>query len=156
MATNATAVVEDFLNNTAPDKVEAATARLVAEDAEYISLNFDNPLLKQVLPWAGSGTGRKPYVDTFLGVWTWWTIESFAVEALFGDGEDVAVFGSFTYRANATGKSVTSPMAIHAKVRDGQIVSFLFMEDTFATAGSFRTGGTWTIKTDPDGDEFEV
>lgn len=156
MATNATTVVEDFLGNTAPDKIEAAAARLVAEDAEYVSLNFDNPLLKQVLPWAGSGTGRKAYVDTFLGVWTWWTIESFSAEALFGDGEDVAVFGSFTYRANATGERVTSPMAIHAKVRDGQIVYFLFMEDTFATAGSFRTGGTWTIRTDPDGAEFEV
>jgi hypothetical protein len=30
------------------------------------------------------------------------------------------------------------------------------MEDTFASARSFSKKGTWTIKTDPSGPEFEV
>ena len=42
------AVVMDFLSNTAPDKVEAAATRLVAPNAVYISLNFDNPELKKI------------------------------------------------------------------------------------------------------------
>src|SRR5438105_15157086 len=45
-----TEIVSDFLQNTAPDKVEAAARRLVADDATYISLNFDSPELKRILP----------------------------------------------------------------------------------------------------------
>src|SRR5258706_3853801 len=35
-------------------------------------------------------------------------------------------------------------------------VYFQFMEDTFASARSFSRKGKWTIKTDPNGPEFEV
>ena len=54
------------------------------------------------------------------------------------------------------GKAFRPPFAIHAKVRDGKIVLFQFMEDTFASARSFSTSGKRTIKTDPDGAEYEV
>ena len=154
--TPATRIVAEFLHNTAPDKIEAATARLVAQDATYISLNFDNPELKKVLPWTGTQQGRQAYLTTFAGVAKLWTIEDFKILDLFGAGDNVAVFGSFTYRSNARGKSFTSPFSVHAKVRNGKIVYFLFMEDTFASARSFSSGGTWTIKTDPDGPEFQV
>ncbi len=149
-------IVEEFLQNTAPEKVEAAAERLVAEDAEYISLNFDNPELKKILPWTGTAKGRAAYIGTFTRVAKYWTIEDFAVAAIFGSGEDVAVFGSFTYRSNARGKSFRSPFSIHAKVRIGKIVYLQFMEDTFASSRSFSSGGTWLIKTDPQGPEFEV
>ncbi len=43
MSTQPTEVIKEFLANTATEKVEAAARRLVAEDATYISLNFDNP-----------------------------------------------------------------------------------------------------------------
>lgn len=149
-------IVQDFLQNTAPDKVEAAAERLVAEDAEYVSLNFDNRELQKILPWTGTSKGRKAYTSTFIRVAKYWTIEEFSVTAIFGAGEDVAVFGSFTYRSNTRGKSFGSPFSIHAKVRAGKIVYLQFMEDTFASSRSFSSGGTWTIKTDPQGPEFEV
>jgi hypothetical protein len=151
-----TDIVSEFLQNTAPDKIEAATERLVAEDAIYISLNFDNPELKQILPWTGTSTGRKAYTSTFIRVAQYWTIEDFHIDALFGAGEDVAVFGSFTYRSNTLGKSFRSPFSIHAKVRNEKIVHFQFMEDTFASGRSFSSSGSWTIKTDPDGLEYQV
>lgn len=151
-----TEIVAEFLQNTAPDKIEAATERLVAEDAIYISLNFDNPELKQILPWTGTAKGREAYSSAFIGVAKHWTIEDFQIESLFGSGENVAVFGSFTYRSNTRGKSFRSPFSIHARVRDGQIVHFQFMEDTFASSRSFSSGGTWTIKTDPEGPEYQV
>lgn len=154
--TAGTQVVTEFLSNTAPDKIEAAVARLVAEDATYISLNFDNADLKKVLPWTGTQKGRKAYTSTFLGVAKYWTVEDFKIFDLFGVGENVAVFGSFTYRSNARGKSFTSPFSVHAKVKNGQIVHFMFMEDTFASSRSFSSGGAWTIKTDPNGPEFQV
>jgi hypothetical protein len=154
--TPATKVVLEFLNNTAPDKIEAAVARLVAEDATYISLNFDNPELKKILPWTGTQNGRKAYTSTFIGVANYWTIEDFKISDAFGAGENVSVFGSFTYRSKTRGKLFRSPLAIHAKVKDGKIVYFMFMEDTFASARSFSSGGKWKIKTDPKGPEYQV
>ncbi|RCW76335.1 nuclear transport factor 2 family protein [Pseudorhodoferax soli] len=155
-STAATRVVAEFLQNTAPEKIEAATNRLVAEDATYISLNFDNPELKKILPWTGTQKGRQAYITTFTGVAKLWTVEDFKIFDLFGAGDNVAVFGSFTYRSNARGKSFTSPFSVHAKVKNGKIVYFLFMEDTFASSRSFSSGGTWTIKTDANGPEFQV
>jgi hypothetical protein len=154
--TSATAVVADFLGHTSPDQVEAAARRLVAEDATYVSLNFDNPDLRKILAYTGTAKGRDAYVNTFTRVARYWTVEDFQISALFGTDEDVAVFGAFNYRSIALGKSFRSPFSVHAKVKDGKIVYFQFMEDTFASARSQSSAGTWTIKTDPDGVEFQV
>ena len=140
-------IVMDFLSNTAPDKVEAAANRLVAQDATYVSLNFSNPELKKIMPWTGTDKGPRAYSDTFLRVANYWTIEDFTVTDKFASGEDVAVFGRFTYRSVATGHAITSPFSIHAKVHDDKIVYFQFMEDTYATASSFRQTGSWVVKT---------
>jgi ketosteroid isomerase-like protein len=108
------------------------------------------------LPWTGTSKGPQAFIDTFSGVAKWWTHEDFTVTALFGEGENVAVFGRFTYRSVSLSKAVTSPFSIHAKVRNGKIVYFQFMEDTFATARTFSQKGTWTIKIAPNRPEFEV
>jgi integrase len=71
---------------------------------------------------AGTAKGRKAYSSTFIRVAKWWKIEDFKIFDLFGAGENVAVFGSFTYRLVTRGKAITLPFAIHAKVRDGKIV----------------------------------
>lgn len=150
------AVVMDFLSHTAPDEVEAAALRLVASDAVYVSLNFDNPELKKIEPWAGTAKGPDAYSRTFLRVAAYWEIEEFSVTATIASGEDVAVFGRFTYRSVALGQAFTSPFSIHAKVRDGRMVYFQFLEDTYASASSFRQSGSWTVKTTKATPAFEV
>jgi len=150
------AVVMDFLSNTAPDKVEAAANRLVAPDATYVSLNFDNPELKLIEPWAGTATGPSAYSSTFLRVANYWTIEDFTVTDKLASGEDVAIFGKFTYRSVEVGHVFTSPFSIHAKVRNGKMVYFQFMEDTYASASSFRQSGSWTVKTTKDNPPLTV
>ena len=149
-------VVKEFLENTAPDKVGAAARRLVAPDATYVSLNFDNPELKKIEPWAGTSKGPEGFSDTFSRVAKYWKIEDFKVTDMFGSGESVAVFGTFTYRSVAVGTSFRSPFSILAKVRNGKIHYFQFMEDTYASAASFRQSGSWIVKTDPDKPAFEV
>jgi hypothetical protein len=86
----------------------------------------------------------------------YWTIEDFRIFDLFGTGENLAAFGSFIYRSNTLGKSFTSPFSVHAMVKNGKIVRFLLMERTFASSRSFSSGGTWTIKTDSNGPEYQV
>lgn len=150
------AVVMDFLSNTAPDKVETAAARLVAPDAVYVSLNFDNPELKKIEPWTGTAKGPSAYSSTFLRVAEYWTIEDFTITDKLAVGEDVAIFGKFTYRSVEVGHVFTSPFSIHAKVREGKMVYFQFMEDTYASASSFRQSGSWTVKTTKATPAFEV
>ena len=150
------AVVMDFLFNTAPDKVEAAAARLVAHDAVYVSLNFDNPELKKIEPWAGTGKGPSAYSSTFLQVAEYWKIEHFKITDNLASGEDVAIFGKFTYRSVEVGHVFTSPFSIHAKVRGGKIAYFQFLEDTYASARSFRQSGSWTVKTTRATSAFDV
>ena len=150
------AVVLDFLANTGPDKVEAAAKRLVAPDGTYVSLNFDNPELKQIEPWAGTATGPDAFSSTFLRVGSYWNIEDFTITDKLASGETVAVFGKFTYRSVEVGKVIASPFAILARVVDGKISYFQFMEDTYASASSFRQSGSWTVKTTKDTPPFEV
>lgn len=150
------AVVLDFLSNTAPYKVEAAAERLVAPEAVYVSLNFDNPELKKIEPWTGTAMGPSAYSSTFLRVANYWHVEDFSITDKIASGEDVAIFGKFTYRSVEVGHVFTSPFAILAKVRDGKMVYFQFMEDTYASASSFRQSGSWTVKTTRDTPAFEV
>lgn len=47
-------VVHAFLLNTSKEHVQHAAEKLVAADATYVSLNFNNPELKQIEPWCGT------------------------------------------------------------------------------------------------------
>ena len=134
----------------------AVVRRLVAPDATYVSLNFDNPELRQIMPWAGTHTGAGAVLDTYTRVNRFWRNEAFEIDQLFGEGGSVAVFGRFTYRSVTLGKAVTSPFAILAKVVEGQVTFMQFLEDTFGTAATFRTGGTATYRSDPDGGEVAL
>ena len=153
MAMAATEIVRTLLNDpTNPDVVH----RLVAPDATYVSLNFDNPDHQRIMPWAGTRTGPEAVLDTYTRVNRFWHGEASENGELFGEGENVAVFGRFTYRSATLGKAITSPSAILAKVNDGQITFMQFMEDTFGTACTFRSGGVARYRSDPDGGEVEL
>ncbi|MEJ7658516.1 MAG: nuclear transport factor 2 family protein [Hymenobacter sp.] len=113
---------------------------LTSPDITYVSLNYDNPELKKVMPWCGTGYGPEVIVKTFQQVGESWKKQEFDIREIFGSGENVAVFGSMTYQSVQLGKAITSPFAMLAKVRDGKVRYLQFMEDTFGTASSFRTG----------------
>ena len=132
----------------------AAVRRLVAPNATYVSLSDDNPDLKKLMPWAGtSHEGPEALVRTYTQVSRYWKNEGFSIEDVIESGDKVAVFGHFTYRSVTLGKAVTSPFAILARVADEQVVYMQFMEDTFGTAATFRSGGEATFQADPDGGE---
>jgi uncharacterized protein len=137
---------------TNPDVV----SELVAEESVYVSLNFDDAELKRIMPWCGTGKGSDALLQTFTDVGRFWSIDHFEILDIFGADERVAAFGRFTYTSRVLGQEVTSPFAVLAKVNNGQVVYTQFMEDSFATARSFRSGGTWTIQSDPDGSAIEV
>ena len=139
-------VVRAFLVNSGKATVKQAAEALVAEDATYISLNFDNPELEQIEPWTGTRKGRQIFIDTFSNVGTYWEVNDFQITDLISEGDMVAVFGQFTYTSVEVGHRFTSPLAIKAIVKDGLITFMQFMEDTYASARSFRKSGTWEIQ----------
>ena len=153
MAVAATDIVRTLLND--PTNPEAVR-KLVAPGATYVSLNFDNPELRQIMPWTCTRTGPEAVRDTNTRVNRFWHGEAFEIGELFGEGENVAVFGRFTYRSVTLGKAVTSPFAILAKVQGDQVTFMQFMEDTFGTASTFRSGGVATYRSDPDGGEVSL
>jgi hypothetical protein len=133
-----------------------ATNRLVASDATYVSLNTDNPELKKIMPWTGTSHGPQAFLDNLGGMFTRWENQAFNVSAMFASEENVAVFGDFRYKSHSLDKVVSSPFAIHIKVVDGQVTYLQFLEDSYATASSFRKAGSWTVQTEPGAEPFDV
>lgn len=139
-------VVLAFLANSGKETVKNVSEALVHEHAIYTSLNFENPELGLIEPWAGTRQGRQIFIDTFSSVGTYWNVDDFQITDILSENETVAVFGSFTYTSVELGNTFTSPFAIKSTVKDGQITFLQFMEDTYASAKSFRKEGHWIIQ----------
>jgi uncharacterized protein len=60
------------------------------------------------------------------------------------------------YRSRVIGKLVTTPFAVFARTTNGKCTHLQFMEDTFATGATFRSGEAWTFRGDPDGQEVTI
>ena len=147
-------IVKELLESASTKSV---VDRLMAEDSVYMSLTFDNPDLKRLMPWAGvHKNGREGVLYTFRTLNTFWHIEDFTIKDIFCSGENVAVFGSFTVHSKRLDKIFVSPFSVHAKVRDGQVIYMQYMEDTFGTGATFRREGVWTFAGDPSGAEVQV
>jgi uncharacterized protein len=146
-------VVGQWLQNLLdPDVVN----RVVAPDATYVSLNTVDAELSKIMPWAGTSRGPQAFLDNLGKMFTRWENQAFDVTTMFASDENVAVFGDFRYKSHSLGKVVSSPFSILAKVVDGKVTYVQFLEDSYATAASFRKDGSWTIQTEPGAEPFQV
>ena len=65
MALSPTEIVAAILDNpTDLDHVRS----LVTDEVTYVSLNYDNPDLKRIMPWCGTSKGPESIVKTFVDV----------------------------------------------------------------------------------------
>ena len=153
MSANPIEVVGQWMQNLLdPDVVN----RVVAPDATYVSLNTENPELSKIMPWAGTSRGPQAFLGNLGEMFTRWENQAFNVTTMFASGENVAVFGDFRYKSHSLGKVVSSPFSILAKVVDGKVTYLQFLEDSYATASSFRKDGAWVVQTEPGAEPFEV
>jgi ketosteroid isomerase-like protein len=130
--------------------------RVVAPDATYVSLNTEDPELSRIMPWAGTSHGPQAFLGNLGQMFARWENQAFNVTTMFASGENVAVFGDFRYKSNSLGKVVSSPFSILVKVVDGMVTYVQFLEDSYATAASFRKDGAWSIQTEPASEPFQV
>jgi uncharacterized protein len=152
MSTNLTAMLQKLLQDTTNLKV---LQQLMTPDVTYVSLNFDNPELKKVEPWAGTHRGPQELADVFEAIGRCWKTLDFKVTDTIEQGNRVS-FGSFTYKSNVTGKEITSPFSLLARFEGDKVAYIQFLEDSYGTAGSFKTGGATRFHSDPSGKEVEV
>jgi uncharacterized protein len=153
MSTNLTAVLQELLQNTSNLKV---LRQLMTPDATYVSLNFNNPDLKKVEPWTGTHKGPQELSDVFAAIQRFWKTLDFKVTDTIEQGNRVAFFGSFKYKSNVTGREITSPFGLLARFEGDKVSYMQFLEDTYGTAGSFKTGGATRFHSDPSGQEVEI
>ena len=153
MSTNLTAVLQDLLQNTTNLEV---LKQLMTPDVTYVSLNFNNPELKKIEPWGGTHKGPQELADVFGAIQRCWKTLDFKVTDTIEQGSHVAIFGSFTYKSNVTGKEITSPFGLLARFVGDKVAFIQFLEDSYGTAGSFKTGGATRFHSDPSGKEVEV
>ena len=153
MSTNLTTVLQELLQNTTNLEV---LRQLMTSDATYVSLNFDNPELKKIMPWAGTHKGPEEIPKVFAAIQNCWKTLDFKVTDSIEQGDRVALFGSFTYKSTVTGKEITSPFALLARFEGDKVAYVQFLEDSYGTAGSFKTGGFARFHSDPSGKEIEV
>src|SRR5579862_5685819 len=153
MSTNLTAVLQNLLQNTSNLKV---LSQCMTPDVTYVSLNFDNPELKKIEPWAGTHKGPQELVEVFAAIGDCWKTLDFKVTDTIEQGNRVAFFGSFTYKSNVTGREITSPFGLLARFEGEKVAYIQFLEDSYGTAGSFKTGGATRYHGDPLGKEVEA
>ena len=109
MSTNLTAVLQELLQNTTNVTV---LRQLMTPDATYVSLNFNNPEPKKIMPWTGTHKGPQALPDVFAAIQRFWKTLDFKVIDTIEQGNRVALFGTFTYKSIATGKEITSPFGL--------------------------------------------
>jgi ketosteroid isomerase-like protein len=91
------------------------------------------------LPWIGETVGKEAIFE-FLGVFSanfqttkWENTDAFA------SGDTVAVFGRMNGITTHSGKEIGEfTFALHAKVRDGQVVLWNWFEDSFAISQAYH------------------
>ncbi len=153
MSTNLIATLQEILQNTTNLKV---LRQLMTQDATYVSLSFDNPELKKVMPWTGTHKGPEALPEVFASMQRFWKTLDFKITDTIEQDSRVAFFGSFTYKSNVTGKEITSPFALLARFEGDKVAYIQFLEDSYGTAGSFKTGGAIRFHSDPSGKEVEA
>jgi uncharacterized protein len=146
-------VVGQWMQNLLDPEV---ISRVVAPDATYVSLNTQDTELSKIMPWAGTSYGPQAFIGHLTMMFTRWENQAFNVTTMFASGEDVAVFGDFRYKSHSLGKVVSSPFSILVKVVDGMVTYVQYLEDSYATAASFRQDGSWTVQTEPAAQPFRV
>ena len=136
-------VVRQFLEDSADSLV---LGRLVAQDATYVSLNYENGDLKGILTRTGICRTCPACIDAFSHLSQDLQNQTCEIRELFATGENVAVRGVLTRKPAMPGRSAATPFSIWAKVRNRKIVYLQFMEETVAPDVPDHADKSWRIR----------
>jgi len=102
--------------------------------------------LESALPWLGHHKGQagvRAFQDTMHSNLD---VTAYGPREVISEGNKAAAFGWFRLHAQTTDRTIDIAYAILFELRDGKIVRYQFLENTFDVAAAFRAGGSWQIK----------
>ena len=100
------------------------------------------------LPWLGLHRGREAVKEFLAHMHGNLEVTAFGPREVISEGNKAAAFGWFRLHALSTGRSVDISYSIRFELRDGLIVKYHFLENTFDVATAFRSAGNWLLETD--------
>jgi len=103
---------------------------------------------QSALPWLGLHRGRMAVKGFLAHMHRNLEVTAFGPREVISEGNKAAAFGWFRLHALATGRTVDISYSIFFELRDGLIVRYHFLENTFDVAAAFRASGSWLIDTD--------
>ena len=75
-------------------------------------------------------------------------VTAFGPGEVISDGNKAACFGWFRLHALSTGRTTDIAYSIRFELRDGLIVKYHFLENTFDVARAFYASGQWVLERD--------
>jgi|SRR5579863_5380829 ketosteroid isomerase-like protein len=151
-------IVAEYLDCVVRKDVTAVD-RLFHPDIEYVisgsPLADRDPAIPPIsaecisaLPWLGHYRGKDALKAFLDHMHKNLEVTAYGERRVISQGDQTAAFGWFRLRSLSTGRSADIAYAIYVEVRDGLIVKYHFVENTFDVANTFRVGGAWKIDTD--------
>jgi ketosteroid isomerase-like protein len=100
------------------------------------------------LPWLGVHRGQEAVKEFLAHMHRNLEVTAFGPREIISEGNKAAAFGWFRLRALSSGRTADISYSIRMELRDGLIVKYHFLENTFDVATAFRSGGEWLLETD--------
>ena len=100
------------------------------------------------LPWLGIYCGRQALKGFLAHMHRNLEVTAFGPHEVISQEDKAAGFGWFWLRALSTGRIADISYSILFELRNGLIVKYHFLENTFDVAAAFQVGGSWLIATD--------
>ena len=140
-------------------KDASVVERFFAPDVEYMVNGTASPdaagvlppisvACRAALPWLGLHRGREAVKNFLAHMHRNLEVTAFGPREVISEGNKAAAFGWFRLHALSTGRSVDISYSIRFELRDGLIVKYHFLENTFDVAAAFHAGGEWLLETD--------
>ncbi len=100
------------------------------------------------LPWLGVHKGKKAVKEFLAHMHRNLEVTAFGPREVISEGNKAAAFGWFRLHALSTGRKADIAYAIRFELRNGLIVRYHFLENTFDVAATFRSSGEWHLDID--------
>lgn len=126
-------LVSTFLQRTTEGDADAIAA-LFADDVDWYVGGDPR------LPWTGRRRRRQEVADYFRTMWPHFAPgqSRTTLEKVLVSGDEAVVLATLSHVAASTGRSFTTPAAMHIATRDGRIVRLHLFEDTLAVSRAFE------------------
>jgi len=151
-------IVADYLDSvlrkdpTAVDRFFHADIEYMINGSPALDRNAELPPVSSecmsALPWLGYYRGKEALRGFLEHMHRNLAVTAYGPRQVVSDGNHAAAFGWFRLHSLSTGRSSDIAYAIYFELRDGLIIKYHFIENTFDVANAFRVGGSWLIDTD--------